>query len=529
MSLAESASQQSTQLRVLPRITLRGAGTILLLVGICALPLLLYVPFYTEPFMRDEGLYASVAQIMKHGGIPYQDHFDNKPPMIFAWYYVSFTLFGEHVWAPRLLVALLLSMTTLLVYVQGRLLFSRAYALLAASAFGLSTGIVKLQLSANTEAFMLLPLVAGLVAFTIGQKTGSVWWYALAGLFSGLAIATKDISLFAYFFLIAFAGWPHVRRMGLRAISLPEFRRSVGGLVAGCFVAFLAVIAPFAATGTLPELFETTVIYTVKYVGGPSTGTKLSALLTLPLFLAFVLGPWFVLSIIGLFRRSDSAEDHRMLLGGWFASNLLGIVVAGRFYNHYFAALLPCVALLVPLGVGYVARNWRSLGQPRYVALAATLVLVVPLVTAVQLAQNASIFLESTPEARHEAKYAGDDRAAWENEGSQLGAWLQERTAPGDLVYNFGFQSEVYFYADRRPASRFFFDRPFWYADAYVDEAIAELDVNRPAYVIDSAIYEEWAEGKGYTQRIKDWIVQNYDYVGKVYYADVWRLKAVEE
>jgi 4-amino-4-deoxy-L-arabinose transferase-like glycosyltransferase len=514
---------------VLPRVTLRGAASALLVAGVCALPLLLYAPFYAEPFMRDEGLYATVAQIMKHGGIPYQDHFDNKPPMIFGWYYVSFALFGEHVWAPRLLVALLLSLTTLLVYVQGRLLFSRGYAMLAATAFGLSTGIVRLQLSANTESFMLLPLVAGLVSFTMGQKSGSWWWYALSGLFSGLAIATKDISLFAYFFLIAFAGWSHVRKTGLRALSLPEFRRSVGGLIVGCLVAFILVVVPFAATGAMPELFETTVVYTLKYVGGPSTGTKLSALLTLPLFLAFVLGPWFVLSIIGLFRRPDTADDHRLLLGGWFAANLLGIIIAGRFYNHYFAALLPCAALMVPLGVSYVADNWRSLRQPRFVALTATLILVLPLLTAVQFAQNASIFLKSTPEARHEAKYAGDDRAAWENEGPQLGAWLQERTRPDELIYNFGFQSEVYFYADRRPASRFLFDRPFWYADSYVDEAIAELAAKRPSYVVDSAIYEEWAEGKVYTQRIKDWIVQNYDYVGKVYYADVWRLKAVEE
>jgi hypothetical protein len=70
-------------------------------------------------------------------------------------------------------------------------------------------------------------------------------------------------------------------------------------------------------------------------------------------------------------------------------------------------------------------------------------------------------------------------------------------------------------------------DRPFWYSDSYVDEALTELNANKPVYVIDSAIYEKWANGKVYTQEIKDWIVENYDYVGKIYYADVWRLKVV--
>jgi hypothetical protein len=72
-------------------------------------------------------------------------------------------------------------------------------------------------------------------------------------------------------------------------------------------------------------------------------------------------------------------------------------------------------------------------------------------------------------------------------------------------------------------------DRPFWYSDSYVKDALSELEDNKPAYVVDSAAYEKWANGKVYTQEIKDWIVQNYDYVGKVYYADVWRLKAVSE
>ncbi|MCI0839710.1 MAG: hypothetical protein J4O00_08795, partial [Chloroflexi bacterium] len=61
-------------------------GRIALIAAICAIPILLYLPFLAEPFMRDEGFYAAVAQQMLDGGIPYRDAFDNKPPMIFVWY-----------------------------------------------------------------------------------------------------------------------------------------------------------------------------------------------------------------------------------------------------------------------------------------------------------------------------------------------------------------------------------------------------------------------------------------------------------
>jgi 4-amino-4-deoxy-L-arabinose transferase-like glycosyltransferase len=513
----------------LPRVTLRSAVSVLMLAGICALPIALYAPFFNEPFMRDEGLYATVAQIIKHGGVPYQDHFDNKPPLIFGWYYLSFALFGEHVWAPRLLAALLLSGTAFLVYIEGRLLFSRVYGLASAFAFALSFGIVTLQTSANTEVFMLPPLVGALVAFTLGQQTGRWWWFVLAGFLSGIAIATKDISLFSYVFFLGLAAWPHLRERGIRAVAAPGFLRSVGGLIGGCFVAFVLVVAPFAATGSLPELFETTVVYTLKYVGGPPLSTKLGAMLTLPVFMAFIFGPWMILSVLGVFHiKREGAQGHGPLLVGWLAANLVGIVVAGRFYNHYFVALLPCLSLIVPLGLLYIARNWQSTRQARWLPLAATLILVLPLVAALQVAQNAAIFLKPTPAERHIARYSGDDRAPWENEGSQLGSWIHARTQRDDLIYNFGFQSELYFYADRRPATRFLMDRPFWYSDSYVDEALTQLNANKPAYVIDSAIYEKWANGKVYTQEIKDWIVENYDYVGKIYYADVWRLKVVK-
>ncbi len=105
------------------------------LAAVCALPILLYLPLLHEPLARDEGFYAAVGQRILHGDLPYRDAFDNKPPIVFGWYALSFLIFGEQVWAPRLVAAVLVSLTTLLVYVQGRLLFSGREALLAALAF----------------------------------------------------------------------------------------------------------------------------------------------------------------------------------------------------------------------------------------------------------------------------------------------------------------------------------------------------------------------------------------------------------
>lgn len=523
----------------MPRVTTRGVAAILMVAGICALPIAIYAPFFNEPFMRDEGIYAAVAQIIKHGGVPYRDAFDDKPPLLFGWYYLSFLLFGEHLWAPRLFVALLLSGTTALMYVEGRLLYSHRYGVIAAFAFASSLAIVRLETSANAEWFMIPPLVAALVTFTLGQKTGRWEWYAASGLFSGAAIATKECALFAFLLFVWIAGWPLVKAHGMHALKMPAFWRSVGGLVAGLTAAFLLVIAPFAATGTIPDVFEGTVVWAVLYIGGGPLLLKARLIAGMPFYLTLVLGPWFILAVLGFFQlRKASARpastDSQLagtLVAGWLVAGFVGIVAVGKFYDHYYATLLPSIALIIPKGVEFVSENWRSFGQKRWLPLTITMAVVLPIVMGGQIATNAGTYLKPTVEGRHIAKYHGDYHSDLENRSPAIAAWLAARTQPDDPIWNFGFQSEIYFYADRRSPSRFLMDRPFWYTDKYIDQALVELNANKPIYVVDTAIYEAWQEedDSNYTYRVKDWIVANYDYIGKVEYADVWRLKAADE
>src|SRR5256712_10535271 len=197
------------------RLVLGHKTLVACVVASAIVPLLLYLPVLTEPFFRDEGFYASVAQLILHGDLPYRDSFDNKPPVVFGWYAISFLLFGEHVWAPRLLVSMLLSITTGLVYIQGRLLFSRREALIAAFAFATSIGVIRFHTNANTEYFLLLPMVAGLLAFTLGMRRGGHWWFLLSGIMHGIAIMTKETSGFNFGFLMLWAIFSMFRNMGL--------------------------------------------------------------------------------------------------------------------------------------------------------------------------------------------------------------------------------------------------------------------------------------------------------------------------
>lgn len=506
----------------LPSATLANARAVLPLLAICALPILLYAPFFMEPFMRDEGFYASTAQLIIHGeGIPYRDAFDNKPPLIFGWFSASFLLFGENVWAPRLAAALCVSATTGLVYWQGRMIFSHGGGLIAALTFALSIAIAAFQTNANTEYFLVLPLVASLLAFTAGRRSGSWRWYLASGAAAGVAVMTKQVAIFNFLALLAVPVFVAVRAGGVSSLKSADVVRPFAMMAAGFTAALAAVAAPFFIAGAGGDLIDGTVVYALVYSGGSSLETKIDMLIWTPVFLASTAGPWLLMAGLGavyVWRRGPSSDQWLLL--PWLGACALGVSATGRFYGHYFVQALPALALLAPAGVYLLKENWDG----RWAKAAALWLL--PISAFVPLVVILGMYVQPNPEARHEVKFSSGEEGVVENASPKLAAYVAALTAEGDYIYNLGFQSEIYFYAGRRSPTRFLFDHPFAARRAYEEEALADLARTPPAIIIDSAAYEPdpRATSNYYPALIKEWIDENYDYLGRFYYADLYRL-----
>ena len=84
------------------------------------------------------------------------------------------------------------------VWAAARTLFGRREAALAAALFALSFANVYLQVTANAEVFMLLPLTAGLWTFVVGARGGGLWWFLVAGALTSLAVLTRQSALWAF-------------------------------------------------------------------------------------------------------------------------------------------------------------------------------------------------------------------------------------------------------------------------------------------------------------------------------------------
>jgi 4-amino-4-deoxy-L-arabinose transferase-like glycosyltransferase len=502
-----------------PRFRLVTVVGIVALAGICVLPIVFYAPFLKEPFLRDEGVYAATAQLLLDGKLPFAHAFDNKPPLVYVWYAASFLMFGETIWAPRLLAALSICLATLLLYIEARILFKQnGSALLAAGAFAICVGLPEFDLNANTEYFMLLPLVAAFLSFTLAERDRKGWLYAAAGFLMGLSIMTKEVSLFPYLVMLGVVANRVRLDDGWTGLKTREFLRPAAFLLGGCAVAGVLVVLPFLLTGAFADMYDALVVYTMSYVGAVTWPDRIIAVVKAPLYIFLLAGPLAVFSYLAVWRLiRDPEQQHRLMLVGWTVATMIGIVSAGRFYDHYYVLIFPCFGLLVPLGLEVmrdadrVSRRWIG---------AALAISMIPMVVL-----NLNIYFQATPTERHFAKYGSDGQSLWETQSEDLADWIKERTTPDDYIYNLGFQSELYFFADRQSPTRYLFDHPFGAGQEHIDRAIEDLSANPPLYIIDSAAYEPTNQFDYYAWDIRYWIGENYDYVGFIVYADVYKLK----
>lgn len=486
-----------------------------LIVLLCLLPILFSALFLAEPFERDEGVYATIAQGVLDGDLPYRDYYEIKPPLIYGWYAASFFLIGETVAAPRALAAICLVLAAAGVYVASFFLQGPRTARYAAALFSFSTACAYLQINANTEVFMLPAMVWSLALFVIAtrQRSHAARLLFLAGILAGVAIMTKQVAIWNLIALLAGLMWT------VSALSPGRRLASGGVLLTGAALACGGALLPFVLSRSLGDFYEISLRDAWLYVQNVSLISRLSGFGRLALELLATL-PFVVAAAVGAWRLLPPHRPQAFLILAWSIACFLGVSSGGRFFPHYFVQALPALALL---GAPVVLRLHRRLQvaslRPAW-AVGATAVLLPCLVL------NLNIYLRQNPESRHLAKYP-DAQAMAAIEARDLGRYINETTRPGDTILNWGREAQIYFYAKRKPATRYLADWSFWDAPPTLGRAMADLNANPPALIVDSlpppGLQESWS--KYHPQAYVDLLNREYDHVGRMHFAEVYRRK----
>jgi 4-amino-4-deoxy-L-arabinose transferase-like glycosyltransferase len=373
------------------------------------------------------------------------------------------------------MAALAVGLSVPFVWATARTLFDRRTAVLAAALYALSFANVYLQVNANAEAFMLLPMAAGMWAFAKGVQGGRLWWLVAAGALTSLAVLTRQSAVWAF---VGYGAWlgavwlrqPEEKARQVAAVTL----LAVGGLIGA-----LPFVIYFAAEGALYELWHAMFGFNLGWAAEQSFWLKLMP----PLFIEP--GPligglvFWGLALVGVWRLWKRNDRAAWLVIAFLATAEAAAQTMGKGSAHYAIQLLPGAAIGTAFGLPYLAERLRHSGWGLKAVLGAAVV--------VTLGGLVFAYSRPTPEGRLEAQYLYRDYAQDAVDSPPIADAVAALSEPGECVYEWGRSSQIYFLADREPCTRWLHDRPYEVDTAVMDEVMADLTARRPAVIFVTA------------------------------------------
>lgn len=449
----------------------------------------LRLPSLARPAGGDQSLYTYEGQRVGHGGVPYRDAWDQKPPGIMFVYATGWRLWPRESLVAALDLAAAALVAWLLVQI-GRRGYGGRVGEGAAALFLLlgDPGIQKLGgmwVRAQCETFIALA-VTGALALS-WKSLDRRRLLAIAGVWLAVAFWLK-------YNAIVFA-----LPVGLAAVLPAEgridWRRAAAALAwlfVGAAVTSAAVLLYFAASGALTDLWLATISYNVRYASETYTGTLDVAryLLVMPFGRARVDGLWFV-GLLGLLALTQFRKTRMTAVTlAWVTAAVLSIAVNGsRGLPQYFLQAAPALALA---GAAGFAAAWQERRRARPFTIGIGLILIAGIWRVgvegpwsrprlLGLPQSVANTIDDVRYLRgdltREAYLARFDRGDGGKFSplaiDRLAARVREQTTLGDPIYVFGFAAGgVLARTERESASRFFWSRP----------VVLEFAADRPGY-----------------------------------------------
>ena len=473
------------------------------LIAILGLSTLLRLAFLHEPFDRDEGQYATIAQTILRGGLPYRDAIEIKPPGTFYLYAMAIALFGATTEAVRIFTAFYSLLTIIAVFGVAHLIAGVRSGLCAALVYGVFSTFPLLQGTSNSEVFLVLPLTLGVWFFLLGAESKQPLHFSLSGLCAAFALLIKPVALpiVVLQLLLLFIIKTGDGRWKEKALNITVFLLPVLALAA-------VTLSYFYLRGGLNDLLYWTVEFPRHYkdieVIGPSIGKVLIILastLELPAIFGISSALWLAVT-----RRTVTGMLPLLMI----ITTCLAIALPGKYFPHYFILIMPFLAIPAGFGLSSIFIMHRlAAGFTLFLLMAAIWFAVMT---------NHRFYTVYSPEQVSAHKYAESTFV----ESVAVASYLQERTSPEDYIFQWGFEPELYFLAKRRCPNPFLVNMlPSWSKSpvAAIKKMQQSLIEKKPAYII---LQPDWSDFAGIYE-INEYVTKNCHEEKKIGYALLFR------
>lgn len=455
----------------------------------------------TVPLDRDEGEYAYMGQLMLKGIPPYAEAYNLKMPGIYAIYALILAAFGQTPTGIHLGLLAVNAATTLVMYVLATRLFTHAVGVVASAAFAaMSLNPRLLGLATYAEHFVVLAMLLGtllLVRAVAAPSTPLAFW---SGVLFGLAFVIKQsggfFALFGVFYLL---------------VARSRHRDGQWWARLGTFV--LGSLAPLAATGLglyLAGVFDRFLFWTVLYAYQYASATSLAAGVGEFASTLKMVNVSASLSVgaIGLaaLMWEKQGRRHLTLVVSLLICSLLAASAGLHFRPQYFILLLPVNAMLAGIGAGALSRLVPDTLAPRI--LRRVLVVLVFVVVAWPVYADLAVLFE--------LDLHGVSRVIYQRnpfpESVVIGRFIKDRTSTEDRVAVIGSEPQIYFYADRRPATGYIYTYALMethkYASAMQREMIQQIEAADPKVVVFVRVSTSWLFRPESDMTLLKWFVE---------------------